>query len=218
MSVAQMFFTVLSGVLWLIVYVEAIRLGLRQKTYAMPFWALALNLTWEGLYTGLRFHGGQVGVADYVNALWFLFDLGLLYTYLRFGRRTFPAGLQRWFWGWTLAGLAAAASLQWLFWRTFGFGQAVVYSAFLQNLVMSLLFIQMWVGRGGNLGQSCRIAAAKGLGTLAATINFGFLGLIAGVETFVLVVGGWIAFFDAVYFVLVWTTPPHRAAARAEAG
>lgn len=33
----ELFLTVLSGIGWMIVYEECIRLGFRQKTYAMPF-------------------------------------------------------------------------------------------------------------------------------------------------------------------------------------
>ncbi len=40
----EMFLTLLSGVGWMIVYEECIRLGFRDKTYSMPFYALGLNL------------------------------------------------------------------------------------------------------------------------------------------------------------------------------
>ena len=46
----ELFLTLLSGIGWIIVYEECIRLGIKQKTYAMPFWALALNITWEAIY------------------------------------------------------------------------------------------------------------------------------------------------------------------------
>lgn len=39
----EMFLTLLSGVGWSFVYIECICLGIKQKTYAMPFFALALN-------------------------------------------------------------------------------------------------------------------------------------------------------------------------------
>lgn len=40
-----------SGLCWSIVYVEAVRLGFRDKTFAIPFWALAFNIAWEVLNT-----------------------------------------------------------------------------------------------------------------------------------------------------------------------
>lgn len=32
-------------------YEECIRFDIKQKTYAMPFWALGLNFAWELIYT-----------------------------------------------------------------------------------------------------------------------------------------------------------------------
>jgi hypothetical protein len=43
--------TVISGVCWTVVYIEGIRIGFRDKSYAIPFYALALNLAWESLHT-----------------------------------------------------------------------------------------------------------------------------------------------------------------------
>ena len=60
-----LFLTLLSGIGWVIVYEECIRLGFRQKTCAMPFFALGLNFAWELIYTladiFLEAHGPLVG-------------------------------------------------------------------------------------------------------------------------------------------------------------
>jgi hypothetical protein len=45
--------TALSGIAWTIVYVDSIRIGLTQKTYAMPIAALGLNIAWEWTYAVL---------------------------------------------------------------------------------------------------------------------------------------------------------------------
>jgi hypothetical protein len=45
------------------------------------------------------------------------------------------------------------------------------YAAFLQNLIMSVLFIDMMFKRDGIEGQSVKIAIAKTIGTLAPTIG-----------------------------------------------
>ena len=39
-----MFLTVLSGVCWTVVYLDLIRLGLRDKTCGMPLFARGLNI------------------------------------------------------------------------------------------------------------------------------------------------------------------------------
>jgi hypothetical protein len=53
--------TIVSGLCWTIVYIDGIRVGLRDKSYAIPFYALALNFAWELLYTilGFRSQGAQ---------------------------------------------------------------------------------------------------------------------------------------------------------------
>jgi hypothetical protein len=43
-----LFLTVLSGLAWTIVYAEGIRLGFRDRTYAIPLAALGLNFAWSG--------------------------------------------------------------------------------------------------------------------------------------------------------------------------
>jgi len=43
----KLILTVVSGVCWTIVYVEGIRVGFKDKSYAIPFYALTLNIAWE---------------------------------------------------------------------------------------------------------------------------------------------------------------------------
>lgn len=66
-------------------------------------------------------------------------------------------------WGALLFG--AAFAVQWLFLAHFGMHDAVRYSAFLQNLLMSVLFVALYAARRGGRGQSLVIAVAKWLGT-----------------------------------------------------
>src|SRR5437773_6200430 len=81
--------TIVSGLSWTIVYIDGIRLGLRDRSYAIPFYALALNFAWELLYTILGFRTEGATVQNVINAVWFTFDIGILYTYFRFGRKDF---------------------------------------------------------------------------------------------------------------------------------
>lgn len=61
------FLTLLSGIGWVIVYEECIRLGIQQKTYAMPFWALGLNFAWELIYTVSDIFLGAHGPLEGMN-------------------------------------------------------------------------------------------------------------------------------------------------------
>jgi uncharacterized membrane protein len=85
--------TLISGVSWTIVYLAAIYRGFKDRTYAMPFFALALNLSWEFLFSFL--FGGGWSLQKVINVTWFFFDVVILYTYFRYGRKEFPASIDQ---------------------------------------------------------------------------------------------------------------------------
>lgn len=102
----ELFLTLVSGIAWMIVYEECIRLGFRDKSYAMPFFALGLNFAWElinciGEIT-FQWHGATTGltfVQTAVNGFWAALDIVILFTYFKFGRSEWKAqGLKEsWF-------------------------------------------------------------------------------------------------------------------------
>jgi hypothetical protein len=211
------FLILLSGIAWSIVYIESIRVGLRDKSYAMPFWALSLNIAWEFLHATLGFRNAGLTLQIGINFAWFLLDIGLLYTFLRFGRKYFPAAFQKvWFIPWTVIILATAFIIQFMFIREFGLLMGAVYSAFLQNLLMSILFIAMLAQRNSREGQSLLIAIGKCIGTLAPTIFMGGLGIkgYMAPNSLVLVIGGLIFFFDLLYIYLLSRTRSAKSVER----
>lgn len=198
-----LFLTAVSGLAWTLVYIEAIRLGFRYRTYAMPVAALGLNIAWEWTYA-IRDLATDPGLQAWVNLVWALADVVILYTFFRNGRREFPRFVSRaLFVSFGLLIVASSFLIQWLFIAEFGAAgmKAAEYSAFLQNLLMSGLFIAMFVARRGPRGQSLLIAVAKWLGTLAPTILFGFLGH----SVFVIGIGLLCSVFDLAYIgLLLW--------------
>ncbi len=179
--------TVISGLCWTIVYIEGIRIGFRDKSYAIPFYALALNFAWEALYTFFGFRTNGVTVQNIFNAVWLTFDVGILYTYFKFGQKYFSRWLRTEtsaravntksaFILWSVLGLVTALAVEYGFLREFGVAKGAGYSAFLQNLLMSVLFIAMLAGRGNREGQSLSIAINKWIGTLAPTVLYGLIG------------------------------------------
>jgi hypothetical protein len=192
------FLTVLSGLAWTIVYVECIRVGMRDRTYAMPLAALGLNIAWESTYAA---HGlaGAVGAQPVINLVWALLDLVIVYTFFRFGRAEFPTLSGPQFAGWGVLVFASSYVVQWLFIGQFGWPDAAKYSAFLQNLLMSGLFIAMLVARRGTRGQSMLIAVPKWIGTLAPTIVIG----VYEHSSFILGLGVLCSAFDLVYIGLL---------------
>ncbi|MGY4644162.1 transmembrane-type terpene cyclase [Cellulomonas sp. URHB0016] len=194
--------TLVGGVAWTVVYVAAIRIGFRQRTYAIPVAALALNFAWEVVYTVHSL--SSVDVQTFVNATWMVADLVIVVTFFRFGRGELPGFVTRGlFVGWSVVLFVTAFAVQLLFLEKFGADDAARYSAFLQNLLMSGLFVAMFVARRGLRGQSRTIAVAKLVGTAAFTV---LVGVVDG-SLFILGLGVLTAVLDAVYLWLVWRAP-----------
>jgi hypothetical protein len=194
-----LFLTVVSGIAWTAVYVEAIRVGFRDRSYAIPAAALALNFAWEVIYAS-RSVATVLSVQGVFNIVWALADVAILYTFFRFGRAELPPWVTRkLFLGWALLLGVTAFAVQLLFVAEFGWDAAPRYSAFLQNLLMSGLFIAMFAARGGARGQSLLVAVAKWIGTLAPTIVFGWFAS----SPLILGVGALCSVFDLVYIGLM---------------
>jgi len=219
----KLILTVISGLCWTIVYLDGIRVGFRDKSYAIPFYALALNFAWETLYTIFGFRTNGVTVQNVFNAVWFSFDVGILYTYFKFGRKYFPRrltpdssadaeGLDKSvaFIGWSVLGLVSALALEYAFIKEFGVAIGAGYSAFLQNLLMSILFISMLVRRRSREGQSITIAVNKWIGTLAPTVLYGVLGEggFPRGSFLILVAGIFCSVFDLIYLGLLLKMSP----------
>lgn len=197
----EMFLTLLSGIGWCIVYEECIRLAVRDKTYAMPFWALALNITWEGIYTYTDLRAGA-GVQAIVNILWFCLDIVIFILYLKYGKKNHGAKSDSLFYAWTILGVAAMFFVQIAYIKEFGLEGhlSAQYSAFAQNLLMSVAFIHMLVKRGSAKGQSMLLAVAKWIGTLAPTITMG----IMSTNYVVLACGLLCTVYDLIYIGLLY--------------
>jgi hypothetical protein len=202
------FLTAISGIAWTIVYIAAIRIGFTQQTYALPVMALALNIAWESIYSvwGISTDPGlQAGI----NVVWALADLVIVFTFLRYGRRELPPFVTRTMFScWTVGVFATAYAVQWAFVVEFGYAEAARYTAFLQNLLMSGLFIAMFLARRGPRGQSMTIAVAKCIGTAAPTVVFG----VDEHSAFVLMLGLLCLAFDVGYIGLLAWSQRHPAA------
>ena len=205
----DIFLTLLSGIGWMIVYEECIRLGFKDKTYSMPFFVLGLNFAWEVLnFAGeliFHWHGVMEGLTlaqTIVNGLWAGFDILILYTYIKYGKKEWCKNApEKWFLPWTVIGLICCFTLQLLFIVEFGGVKGAEYSAFLQNVLMSILFIDLYWKRGNMEGQSMLLAVAKWIGTIAPTILMGVITF----NPFIIVCGIFCSIFDLIYIYLLAT-------------
>jgi hypothetical protein len=159
-----------SGVLWTLAYLLIIRRGFLDRTYGMPLVALCANLSWEFIFSFVYPHDLPQRA---VNVVWFSFDLVILLQILLYGPREFADLPRRAFYA--VLALALAASFGAVLAVTLEFDDLDgVYSAFGQNLMMSVLFIAMLRSRGSLRGQSVGIALLKLGGTALASFAFYF--------------------------------------------
>jgi hypothetical protein len=190
--------TLISGISWTVVYLDLINRGFRDRTYGMPLFALAFNFAWEFIFGFLV--GEGIGVQRIVNVTWFVLDVIIVVTYFRYGRREYPATVQRWFIPWSVTAFVVAFVILFVTNLEFPDFWGARYSAFAQNLLMSVLFIAMLVGRNGVRGQSMTIAVFKWLGTLAPTIQvYGQTG-----SNLILALGAAIFVYDVIYIAMLY--------------
>jgi len=161
----------------------------------MPFIALALNFTWEALHSYLGLKNDISNIQTWIILIWFILDTVIVCTYLIYGKKYFPKQSSKlYFTPWTIIIFLMSFVLQYCFILEFG-NIGKIYSAFIQNLIMSILFINMIVNRTTTAGQSLTIAINKCIGTLALTILFG----VIGGSKLILALGIFCSVFDILY-------------------
>ena len=114
-----------SGVAWTIVYISLIYTGFKEKTYGMPLFALALNFAWELLYTVSGFNNSPDNIQTWVNLVWCLFDVAIIYCYFKYGKKDFERfAPKQYFIPWSVLVFLMAFALQYGFFVEFGTAKA----------------------------------------------------------------------------------------------
>ena len=108
---------------------------------------------------------------------------------------------------WSIVVLVLAFVMQYMFVIEFTLVNGASYAAFIQNVLMSVLFIVMLIRRNSSIGQTKLIAYAKWLGTLAPTILFGVIGVNVVFNgqpnLFILVFGIICSILDITYIIML---------------
>ncbi|MBN1611538.1 MAG: hypothetical protein JW940_33195 [Polyangiaceae bacterium] len=150
---------------WVCVYALAVWIGARDRVSAIPVAAILLNLSWEFLFAFWRPPASRATRVLYWS--WLILDLVLLVEVLWWGAAAEPNGFIRDHHATLVLGaLGLLVGLQWLVYRAFGQKEL---QAYVVNLIMSALFIQMYFARHGQ-GLSLSIAWLKFLGTGAISV------------------------------------------------
>mgnify|MGYP003694531231 CR=1 FL=1 len=160
------------------------------------------------------------------NAVWLAFDIGILYTYFKFGQKYFRTGLKdpsartdgadkTLFIAWSVLGLVTAFGVAiCLSRRIRGREGRRLFGISAKISLMSVLFIAMLAGRGNREGQSLSIAINKWIGTLAPTILYGLIGEggFPRGSFLILVAGILCSVFDLIYIRMLMLTkrPAHQ--------
>lgn len=197
----------LSGLFWIITYTLIINKSVKDKTYGMPFLAMCLNLSWEFVFAFIyktdTFH-------QIVCLIWYVLDLIIACAFLKYGYKDFKEkySLNKISFL-VLIVFTLISSFIFMILAPLDFGilfdgdifQTAGFIAYFQNLLMSILFVLMFLEKRNLKGQSIFIAIFKWLGTLSVSI-MNLSGMVSSnpTELFVIFL---IQFFDILYIYLL---------------
>ncbi len=190
---------IVGGLFWSATYILIIRRGFKDRTFSMPFAALCANISWEAIFAFVTPHSPP---QLYINYVWFSLDAVIVYQFLKFGRSEFSCLSTKLLYGTFGLGLTTAFLMILLINSEFS-DSSGAYSAFGQNLMMSVLFIMMLISRKDVRGQSTYIALCKMLGTGISSLAFYMYKPIAqesGLLQFLFVM---IFVYDVIYLVMI---------------
>lgn len=194
-------------ILWMVAYGAIIIRGFKDKSYGMPMLALALNITWEAV--AFFYCERPVALWAIIEGIWLAIDAIILFQFLKFGRKdALPAGLSGLFYPLTIITLAGCFIFHYT-WLKFWDDKLLFVDAFIINLVMSVLFIQLWWKRHpSDHGLSLVAAWCKMLGTALTSIQCAvFLPLVMPAReswAFTWFLYGAIFITDCVYIFLLY--------------
>jgi hypothetical protein len=198
----------LGCVFWFLAYSFVIYTSHKDKAYGVPVVALCLNFGWE--FLGSFVWENPIPLWRLFYVIWFLLDVAIFVQLWRYGRalQTIPL-VQRHFHLLVLVTLFAGTLGQWAFTLTF-YDPLGFITAFAINLVMSVLFVFMYLERKDLRGISYAAAWLKMLGTVCTSVEcYFFLPVIHPDKTsFAFSNFLYVSIFvvDVVYIVLL-----HRA-------
>jgi len=192
----------IGGLGWTIIYIDAIRLGFRDKTYAIPFLALAFNVTWEFYNTIQGYLYAGFHVTTFINLIWLTLDVLIVYTYFKYGNHNLNYTL---FYIQTITILFLFLIFRHLIGVFFGKVNGALFSAFIENIIMSILFIRMFFIRKGLKGQSLLIAISKCIGNVSLMLLVGLIGInrLGGPISLVFEIGLFTLLADLWYIYLI---------------
>jgi len=143
----------MSAIPFIIAYALMIRRGVVDKSYGMPVFAICLNVSWESYFTFIAILPIAVKIS---NGFYLLFDLGVLYTCLRYGKEDFDWPIfKKYFYAFIALLLPACFILVYVFIKSFS-DYGVLVTSFVV-MIYSTLLVAMIIRRNNVKGQSLYI-------------------------------------------------------------
>jgi hypothetical protein len=197
----EMFWYLGGFLLWGVAYALLVPRMPRDRWVEIPFFAVCGNVTWEFLW-GFVWHVEMMGATlQWFYRLGCVLDLFILACIFKYGAKqvSLPV-LKRWFAPMVVASLCGWIVFYWTF-REMGYDLPLgSNSAYLINVVMSILYIQMALRVREVTPFAMDIGWLKGLGTGMVTV---FVFLQYPENTFVKALGILTAILDAGYMALL---------------
>jgi hypothetical protein len=186
---------------WILTYILTISKGFKDKSYGMPLLALCANISLEFVYSFVEPHPPP---QIYINYLWFGLDTIIVFQFFKYYKNEFSnlssseIGIVFGLLIFTALGIILSGAL------IFG-DSSGVFSAFGQNLLMSILFIVMFFNRGKSLrGQSIFIVISKMIGTGLTSLYFYLFNPVTHSSVILPFLFVSIFIFDFIYAILVY--------------
>ena len=214
---------ILEAIFWFSAYVLVVRRSFKDKSYGMPIFAMAGNITWEFILAA-----GFVRSCPYawstcpetffqsLNLISMSIDVLILITILKYGRNQFSNPfIKKYFYPIIIYAILTFFTMQLAFMKQFGilnpyssdpqyipvYDQGGPYTGFALAMMMGILLINMLVTREDLSGQSLYIGVCMLLGNFFAYILWNVLGGAQGIIT-VLYVN--VFFVNVVYIVMYY--------------
>lgn len=192
-----------SLICWSVAYILIIIKSFKDRTYGVPFFSLAFNFAWEINRYRLEMYS-MISLSSILIFAWAALDAVIVFTFFKFAfNYTSPAPPRiftkfKKFSKNTYLLFAALFLIFFIIIMYFIFeyhGNLVSYSSFIDNMILSALFIRFALKRKNMRGQSVSIAVFKLIGTLSAS----FATYLQLDNTFFIVAGAVCLILDIIY-------------------
>ncbi|MEH6590981.1 MAG: hypothetical protein V7746_12015 [Halioglobus sp.] len=206
---AQLFFYLAGFLLWGIGYALVIRRIVKTRFVEVPIFAVCGNITWEFLW-GFYFETDMGLLLVWFYRLGAMLDVGILISVFLYGRKQLISSAVNKHYVPMVIGALVMWTLLYLAFQKQGYDLPLgSNSAYLVNLVMSVLYIMLALNLKDPHLLSIPIGWLKGLGTGMVTV---FVFLAYPDNLFVQVISVIVGVLDLIYMALLYKlqaqTPP----------